>query len=469
MSAVMLELAACALKDPPADSSRDALAAALMLAAAAWNNAVGDQALYERFRRQLAEADAKGSVPWAVLSGRNAAEAIALLIGFKNRMYPADLRRVVALEAKPDGNVRASWHDAPQAGSGMPAATPVSGPAIAVKPVAVPSLTAVPKASSVAAAPRDAAPPAVSAGGTAAVRAAQRRQPIADKLLRAMKRHSRSKVVDLRAIAFGKKNAEDLLETIAGQETLAGLQPAHAAYVYTQNVVSVLSEQLTALPEMRRFAKLIGDAEEEYMPSGPPMSPLTGSYFTCWAFFDACVGQDEETIGSVGIAVASTFGMHREVVRLIGLMHQSRMGIFVHQGVDKGALLLRELVTGRVVRAICPAGYMGQSGELWYARVLPPPFPGLGEHVVFTTPYVLLQAKEYDWQAYFRRTLPDTAQEARVAAYERHMKFGPSRSYWNEFVFEAYHNYRSDRIYLTGVPDIPESLPHSRVNRGLQS
>jgi hypothetical protein len=157
------------------------------------------------------------------------------------------------------------------------------------------------------------------------------------------------------------------------------------------------------------------------------------------------------------------------VVRLIGLMQQSRMGIFVHQGVDKGALLLRELVTGRVVRAISPAGYMGQSGELWYARVLPPPFPGLGEHVVFTTPYVLLRAKEYDWQAYFRRTLPDTAQEARVAAYERHMKFGPSRSYWNEFVFEAYHNYRSDLIYLTGVPDIPESLPHSRVNRGLKS
>lgn len=35
ISAVMLELAAYVLRDPPADSSSDALAAALMLAAAA--------------------------------------------------------------------------------------------------------------------------------------------------------------------------------------------------------------------------------------------------------------------------------------------------------------------------------------------------------------------------------------------------------------------------------------------------
>lgn len=463
MSAVMLALAACVLRDPPADSSSDAPAAALMPAAAAWNSAVGDQALCERFQSQLADADAKGSVPWAVLRARNAAEAIALLAGFKNRMYPADLRRVVSLEAKPDGNVRASWHDAPQAGSGMSAATPVSRPAVAVKPVAAPSLTAVPKASAAAAAPRDAARSAVSADGAAASKAGLRRQPIADKLLRALAKQSRSKVVDLSALAAGRKGAEDLHKSIANEETLADLQPAHAAYVHAQNVVSVLVEQLTALPEMRRFAKLIGEAENLYMPSGPPMSPLTASYVRCWALFDACVGLREEALGSVGIAVASTFGMHREVVRLIGLLQQSRMGIFVHQGVDHGALVLRELVTGRMVRAICPAGYLGRAGELWYARVLPPPFPGLGsEQVVFTTPYVLLHAKEIDWQAYFRRTLPDTAQEARVAACERHMKFGPSRSYWNEFVFEAYHDYRSDLVYRTGVPDIPESLPYSR-------
>ena len=44
------------------------------------------------------------------------------------------------------------------------------------------------------------------------------------------------------------------------------------------------------------------------------------------------------------------------------------------------------------------------------------------------------------------------------------MKYGPTREYWNDFVFEAYVNYRTEAIYLAGLPDIPESRPHSKVN-----
>jgi hypothetical protein len=47
---------------------------------------------------------------------------------------------------------------------------------------------------------------------------------------------------------------------------------------------------------------------------------------------------------------------------------------------------------------------------------------------------------------------------------EHHMKFGPARDYWSEFVFEAYVNHRSDVIFLAGLPDVAESRPHSRVN-----
>ena len=88
----------------------------------------------------------------------------------------------------------------------------------------------------------------------------------------------------------GRTNAEELQKTVATREELADHHPAHAIYIYAQNQVSVMSEQLTALKEMDRFVKLIAKAEDEYMPSGPPMSPLTPSFFTCWAFFDACVG-----------------------------------------------------------------------------------------------------------------------------------------------------------------------------------
>ena len=43
-----------------------------------------------------------------------------------------------------------------------------------------------------------------------------------------------------------------------------------------------------------------------------------------------------------------------------------------------------------------------------------------------------------------------------------HMKFGPARDYWNEFVFEAYVNHQADAIFLAGLPDVPESRPHAR-------
>ena len=116
------------------------------------------------------------------------------------------------------------------------------------------------------------------------------RQPIADKLIKKMRSYVGAKVVDLSAVIEGKKNAEELQKTVASRETLADHHPAHALYIYAQNQTSVMAEQLSALPEMDRFTRLIGMAEDEYCPSAPPMSPLTTSFFTCWAFFDACVG-----------------------------------------------------------------------------------------------------------------------------------------------------------------------------------
>ena len=140
------------------------------------------------------------------------------------------------------------------------------------------------------------------------------------------------------------------------------------------------------------------------------------------------------------------------------------MGVYLREGTEKDAVVLRELVTDTVCRAIVPSGYRGRRGELWYVRVLPPPLPGLAEHVVFTTPYLLVEPRERQWQAYFRRTLPDAPLQNRIAGYEHHMKFGPTRNYWSEFVFEAYVSHRTEAILLAGLPDVPESRPHSRIN-----
>jgi hypothetical protein len=286
--------------------------------------------------------------------------------------------------------------------------------------------------------------------------------PIAAKLVRQLKRASTGKV-NLRDLITGRAAAEELQKQVVSRERLAEFHPAHAAYIYAQNQVSVMSEQITALKEMAPFARKVSEAENLYVPSGPPISPLTVSYFTSWAFFDLCAGPADETIGTIIIEVGSTFGMHAGLLGLIRSMQDSRMGFYTNEGTEDSLVILKDVVTGSVLRAISPAGYRGKRGELWYVRVLPPPVSGHYEHVVFTTPYVVLEPGVRDWLGYFSRTFAQD-QQARIADYERHMKYGPTRAYWNDFVFEAYVNHSTDVIYLAGLPDIPESRPHSDVN-----
>ena len=44
------------------------------------------------------------------------------------------------------------------------------------------------------------------------------------------------------------------------------------------------------------------------------------------------------------------------------------------------------------------------------------------------------------------------------------LKHGREPNQWNEFLFEAYANYQFDAIFLTGLPDVPASLPHASKN-----
>jgi hypothetical protein len=287
---------------------------------------------------------------------------------------------------------------------------------------------------------------------------------IASKLISEIRKHKSRKVVDLAAARTGRKQAEELQKTVTSREELAALLPSHAVYVAAENQISVLSELLSALPQTARFVELIGQAEDEYLPAGPPMSPLTRSYFTCWALFDACVGIDKETIGTCILQLGPALGLDAGFLGIVRSMQESRMGFYCHDGQDGDCIILRELVTGQVVRALTPSGYRGHAGELWLVRVLPPPGARLTEHVAFTTPYVIIGPEVDAWLAYFRRTLGkdvSLGSKETTRAYERLLKWGPNRRYWSEYIFEAYVNHQPGAIFLTGLPDVPESRPHA--------
>src|SRR5271157_4390927 len=151
-----------------------------------------------------------------------------------------------------------------------------------------------------------------------------------------------------------------------------GYDPLHAVYIAVQNTASVFAECVSVLPELKAYYKVVAAAEDEYMPDGPPMSPLTRSFFTTWAFFDFRFGSDHETIGTCLIDLGDQVGLHPGMVGAVRKFQESRMGIYEQCDTVGGKISLEELLTGRKFSCICPAGYVGKPGELWYVRLCPP-------------------------------------------------------------------------------------------------
>ena len=198
------------------------------------------------------------------------------------------------------------------------------------------------------------------------------------------------------------------------------------------------------------------------MPGGPPMSPLTWSYFTTWAFFDLRFGPDEETIGTCLLDSAEVLGFDEMQIEPLHNYQQSRMGIFEHSGRRKSEVRLKELVTGKEVVCHSTSGYLGKKGELWYVR-LGPPLASLEKladyHVTLTTPYVLMNASKTDWTAYLKKNL--TGAKDTEDALNDFLKYGPTPCHWHEFVLLSYHHAQHDAIFLAGLPDVKSSLPHA--------
>ncbi len=295
--------------------------------------------------------------------------------------------------------------------------------------------------------------------------------PIAKRVISDLRKQSKRKVVNLAEVRNARIDAEDLQKSVLSSEELADHDPLHSVYVYAQNMLSVLTEQLGELPALVKLNNAYADAQEIYMPSGPPMSSLTTSYFTCWGMFDLVAGVKKESFGSVCIDLGRALHLDRHLIRVFEHMLDSRMGFYVHEGTDQEFVLLREIFTNERHKVIVPAGYAGQQGEIWYARVLPEPFPELnfGYSVVFTTPYLIAEedrrgltfASEEKWLEYFQRNLSKTGKKNPRVAYKHLLKYGLSKHYWNEYVFESYSNHRNEMILLVGFPDAAKTRPHS--------
>ena len=236
------------------------------------------------------------------------------------------------------------------------------------------------------------------------------------------------------------------------------LDPLHTVYLAVQHAASIFAERVSVLDEFEPYYEIVVKAEDEYMPSGPPMSPLTRSYFTTWAFFDLRFGPYKETLGKCLLDAGTMLSFDAKVMDAIRTCSESRMGIYELEKLKGGRCLLRELITEEQFECHVPTGYQGQVGELWYGRVLPPIPTGQVPRV----PDDALRPAEL-WQGGLDR-LPEEVtarfEGARGMRLAYFLKHGREPNQWNEFIFQAYHHHQFDAIFLTGLPDVPGSLPH---------
>jgi hypothetical protein len=183
----------------------------------------------------------------------------------------------------------------------------------------------------------------------------------------------RQAALDFARVPGDVKTAEALVRS--------GHDPLHAAYLAAQNFTSLFAESVSPLPEFGPYRRVVGPAQDEYLPGGPPLSPLTLSYFTTWAFFDLRFGPDGETVGTCLLDVADLVEVDPFLAETVRRFQGSRMGVYEHGGVEGGPVRLKELVTGDGFTCHVPSGYRGQPGQLWYVRLCPP-LPGLADYHV---------------------------------------------------------------------------------------
>ena len=95
----------------------------------------------------------------------------------------------------------------------------------------------------------------------------------ADKLAKFIFSQERNGVIDLSAYRATKASLEEahLDENRLGELLAKGRDPAHAVFIYAQNFASVMAEEMSVLKELRQYARTVEKAEDEYIPSFPPI------------------------------------------------------------------------------------------------------------------------------------------------------------------------------------------------------
>lgn len=259
---------------------------------------------------------------------------------------------------------------------------------------------------------------------------------------------------------------QTLREALAAPDKEKHPSKTHGRYVQGQIALSVLLEYLIEVPEMKELKCWYTRAEDEYMPSYPPMSPITRSWFCYWGYCDLELGKAKETFASIFLSVAETWRVKHEIVCAVEAIARSRIGFYENRGVQDKFVTLYDLLSKDIIQTSIPSRYLGKKNQLLLARLAPSLESTEEFSTMLCTPYILEDVTPVEVLSLFERHEVDcNSSPSEIQRFFRHgpkgIKVREPGTFWNEYVFQGYSGHAVDHIRLRGIPDRPETLPHS--------
>jgi hypothetical protein len=251
-------------------------------------------------------------------------------------------------------------------------------------------------------------------------------------------------------------------------------------------VVVRAAVHLLQAPAFDALARFYEAVEDEYMPGGPPQSPVYDSFATQFVLGAVRQGIGNETPYSV---LARLLLRDPSRARLQGMaqsLADARFELYRVKAASGNDAEL-EPVRGGGAFSVRLTGPFLRQGDFGLMRVL-----RFDDKLFIADSPYLLKASEDDWREHLervvaqqqgltaapgprnasklsskeqaRRRQKDKAKASRNEPEEvikRYLQFGLSDRYWLDYVMDAYDGERNGIVFLAGVPDRPELLPHS--------
>lgn len=255
-------------------------------------------------------------------------------------------------------------------------------------------------------------------------------------------------------------------------------------------VVARAAAQLLAAPAFDGLARFHDQVAEEYMPGGPPKSPVYDSFAMQFVLGSVRQGIANETPYSVLARLLERDPSRARFHSMAQTLADARFELYRVTSTGNHRADIEPVRGGRALTVRLTGPFL-RVGDFGLMRVLS--FDN--EHFIADSPY-LLKASEQDWLDHLarivvqlqapgatsvsrkatklgskeqaRRRQKDKAKAVRNEPEEilkHYLHFGLSERYWFDYVMDAYAGERRGIVFLTGVPDRPELLPHSAQYR----